>query len=75
MASSLFDSTTWLVYGAFAGEAERSQFLHWMARLPTSSSPDALPAWLDYYNLERAHRGIRGQKPIDCVDNGRGEYD
>lgn len=31
---------------------------------------DALPAWLDYYNLERPHLGIGGQRPIDRVNNG-----
>jgi transposase InsO family protein len=34
----------------------------------------ALPAWLEYYNLERAHLGIGGQAPIDRINNGRGQY-
>ena len=34
----------------------------------------ALRTWLDYYNLDRAHLGIRGQTPIDRVNNGRGQY-
>jgi transposase InsO family protein len=34
---------------------------------------EALPTWLDYYNLERHHLGIGG-KPIDRINNGRGQY-
>jgi transposase InsO family protein len=34
----------------------------------------ALTAWLDYYNLDRPHLGIRGQAPIDRINNGRGQY-
>ncbi|MFE4952520.1 IS481 family transposase, partial [Leifsonia sp. NPDC056665] len=34
----------------------------------------ALPAWLDYYNLDRPHLGIGGQTPIDRINNGRGQY-
>ena len=34
----------------------------------------ALPHWLDYYNLERAHLGIAGKTPIDRINNGRGQY-
>jgi transposase InsO family protein len=34
----------------------------------------ALPAWLDYYNLDRAHLGIGGASPIDRINNGRGQY-
>lgn len=30
----------------------------------------ALPKWLNYYNLERPHLGIGGQRPIDRVNNG-----
>jgi transposase InsO family protein len=30
----------------------------------------ALPRWLNYYNLERPHLGIGGQRPIDRVNNG-----
>lgn len=33
----------------------------------------ALPAWLDYYNLDRRHLGIGGI-PIDRINNGRGQY-
>ena len=32
---------------------------------------DALPHWLNYYNLERPHLGIGGQRPIDRVNNGQ----
>lgn len=35
---------------------------------------DGLRAWLDYYNLDRTHLGIRGQIPIDRINNGRGQY-
>ena len=34
----------------------------------------ALPAWLDYYNLERPHLGIGGQRPIDRVNKGPSQY-
>ncbi|MBN9201555.1 MAG: transposase, partial [Microbacterium chocolatum] len=34
----------------------------------------ALRAWLDYYNLDRAHLGIGGRTPIDRITNGRGQY-
>lgn len=34
----------------------------------------ALPAWLNYYNLDRAHLGIGGHTPIDRINNGRGQY-
>jgi len=34
----------------------------------------ALPAWLDYYNLDRRHLGIGGKTPIDRINNGRGQY-
>lgn len=34
----------------------------------------ALPAWLDYYNLDRPHLGIGGKTPIDRINNGRGQY-
>lgn len=34
----------------------------------------ALPAWLDYYNLNRTHLGIGGKTPIDRINNGRGQY-
>ncbi len=35
---------------------------------------NALPAWLDYYNLDRHHLGIGGITPIDRINNGRGQY-
>jgi transposase InsO family protein len=35
---------------------------------------DALPAWLDHYNLERPHLGIGGLRPIDRVNNAAGQY-
>ena len=34
----------------------------------------ALPAWLNYYNLDRRHLGIGGKTPIDRINNGRGQY-
>lgn len=34
----------------------------------------ALPSWLNYYNLDRAHLGIGGKTPIDRINNGRGQY-
>ncbi|WP_431075732.1 integrase core domain-containing protein [Microbacterium phyllosphaerae] len=34
----------------------------------------ALPTWLNYYNLDRAHLGIDGTTPIDRINNGRGQY-
>jgi transposase InsO family protein len=33
-----------------------------------------LQTWLDYYNLDRAHLGIGGKRPIDRINNGRGQY-
>lgn len=48
----------WAYARAFTSNAERAS---------------ALPAWLDYYNLDRHHLGIRGI-PIDCINNGRGQY-
>ena len=38
-----------------------------------SARAAALPAWLDYYNLDRHHLGIGGI-PIDRINNGRGQY-
>ena len=35
---------------------------------------EALPAWLEHYNLERPHLGIGGQRPIDRVNNAMGQY-
>ncbi|MFC5503021.1 IS481 family transposase [Lysinimonas soli] len=34
---------------------------------------NALQPWLDYYNLERPHSGIGGQRPIDRINNGPGQ--
>ena len=34
----------------------------------------ALPRWLDYYNLDRPHLGIGGQRPIDRVNKAAGQY-
>jgi transposase InsO family protein len=46
------------------------------SRVFTSNTERAalLPAWLDYYNLERPHLGIGGQRPIDRVNNAAGQY-
>ncbi len=46
------------------------------ARAWTSNTAraDALPTWLEHYNLDRAHLGIGGQTPIDRINNGRGQY-
>ncbi len=49
----------------------------WAYSRPWTSNAEraaALPAWLDYYNLERAHLGIGGKTPIDRINNGRGQY-
>ncbi|MGW6130768.1 IS481 family transposase [Cellulomonas sp. NPDC055163] len=35
---------------------------------------NALPTWLDHYNLERPHLGIGGARPIDRVNNAAGQY-
>lgn len=35
---------------------------------------DALPTWLEHYNLERPHLGIGGLRPIDRVNNAAGQY-
>lgn len=48
----------------------------WAYARPFTSNDDraaALPAWLDYYNLDRHHLGIGGA-PIDRINNGRGQY-
>ena len=46
------------------------------ARAWTSNTAraDALPTWIDHYNLDRAHLGIGGHTPIDRINNGRGQY-
>lgn len=43
---------------------------------PLTSNDDtsaALPAWLDYYNLDRRHLGTAGI-PIERITNDRGQY-
>lgn len=52
-------ATEWAYARTFTSNAERAA---------------ALPAWLDYYNLDRRHLGIGGQTPIDRINNGRGQY-
>jgi len=55
----------------------RTLATEWAYARPWASNPEraaALPAWLDYYNLERAHLGIGGKTPIDRINNGRGQY-
>jgi transposase InsO family protein len=61
------------------GKAERlnrTLATEWAYSRAFTSNQDratALPAWLDYYNLDRHHLGIAG-KPIDRINNGRGQY-
>lgn len=55
----------------------RTLATEWAYARPWTSNSDraaALPAWLDYYNLDRAHLGIGGHTPIDRINNGRGQY-
>lgn len=52
-------ATEWAYARAYASNTERAT---------------ALPTWLDYYNLDRAHLGIDGKTPIDRINNGRGQY-
>jgi transposase InsO family protein len=55
----------------------RTLATEWAYGRPFTSNEDraaALPAWLDYYNLDRAHLGIGGKTPIDRINNGRGQY-
>ena len=52
-------ATEWAYAQAFTSNAQRRA---------------ALPAWLEYYNLERHHLGIGGKTPIDRINNGRGQY-
>lgn len=35
---------------------------------------EALPTWLEHYNLDRPHLGIGGLRPIDRVNNAAGQY-
>jgi transposase InsO family protein len=55
----------------------RTLATEWAYARPFTSNAErtaALPAWLDYYNLDRAHLGIGGKTPIDRINNGRGQY-
>lgn len=55
----------------------RTLATEWAYCRPWTSNTEraaALPAWLEYYNLERAHLGIGGKTPIDRINNGRGQY-
>jgi transposase InsO family protein len=55
----------------------RTLATEWAYSRPFTSNEDrsaALPAWLDYYNLDRTHLGIGGKSPIDRINNGRGQY-
>ena len=55
----------------------RTLATEWAYARPFTSNEDraaALPIWLDYYNLNRAHLGIGGKTPIDRINNGRGQY-
>ncbi|WP_091485777.1 IS481 family transposase [Microbacterium pygmaeum] len=55
----------------------RTLATEWAYSQPWNSNADraaALPAWLDHYNLDRAHLGIGGKTPIDRINNGRGQY-
>lgn len=62
------------------GKAERlnrTLATEWAYSRPFGSNHEraqALPAWLDYYNLDRPHLGIGGNAPIDRITNGRGQY-
>lgn len=55
----------------------RTLATEWAYSRPFTSNTErsaALPAWLDYYNLDRTHLGIGGKTPIDRINNGRGQY-
>lgn len=55
----------------------RTLAIEWAYARPYASNEDrakALPVWLEYYNLDRAHLGIGGKTPIDRINNGRGQY-
>lgn len=55
----------------------RTLATEWAYARPYDSNAErtaALPAWLNYYNLDRAHLGIGGKTPIDRINNGRGQY-
>lgn len=55
----------------------RTLATEWAYARPFTSNTEraaALPAWLDYYNLDRPHLGIGGKTPIDRINNGRGQY-
>lgn len=55
----------------------RTLATEWAYARPWSSNDEraaGLTAWIDYYNLDRAHLGIGGHSPIDRINNGRGQY-
>jgi transposase InsO family protein len=55
----------------------RTLATEWAYAQPWTTNTDraaGLSAWLDYYNLDRAHLGIGGKAPIDRINNGRGQY-
>ncbi|MFC4244958.1 IS481 family transposase, partial [Gryllotalpicola reticulitermitis] len=55
----------------------RTLATEWAYSRPFASNQDraeALPAFIDHYNLDRAHLGIEGKPPIDRINNGRGQY-
>lgn len=62
------------------GKAERlnrTLAAEWAYARPYTSNHErarALPAWLEHYNLERPHSGIKGLRPIDRVNNVPGQY-
>src|SRR5690606_39638587 len=55
----------------------RTLATEWAYSRPWTSNTDraeALPAWLEHYNLDRPHLGIGGLRPIDRVNNAVGQY-
>ena len=55
----------------------RTLAAEWAYARPWASNAEraqALPTWLDHYNLDRPHLGIGGRTPIDRINNGRGQY-
>lgn len=55
----------------------RTLATEWAYAHPWVSNDDraaALTAWLDHYNLDRAHLGIGSKTPIDRINNGRDQY-
>lgn len=49
----------------------RTLATEWAYARPYLSNEEA---WLDYYNVDRAHLGIGGHTPTDRINNGRGQY-